>query len=195
MLLCATGSDALHRLTASVSFALDGARTLALEGGLGWAAAPTAGAQAVTGGVTVLVRPRLRGATWPWLAELASAARREDVAVPLLVTNDFTVAVAGAAYSSAVPEPLLSGWTIGDAERLASQEGGIPGPWPGLTALRTDLLRELGLRDVAGDAWAEVDLARRAGRRVLASDARVPVGKALETRSADERPAAGRDLA
>jgi len=183
VLLCASGPDALHRLAASVSFAVDGARTLALDGGLGWTAAAMAGVQAATGGVTVLVRPGLRGATWPWLAELGAAARREDIAVPLLVTTDFTVAAAGASYSSAVPEPLLAGWTIGDAERL---DGRVPGPWPALTAVRTGLLHELTLRDVAGDAWAEVDLARRSGRTVLASDARVPVGKGFGTTSSDD---------
>ena len=184
VLLCATGGQALHRLADTIAFALRDqtvtARTLDLHGEVSWTDAATAGIEAATGGVTVLVRPGLRGATWPWLADLAAGARRSEIAVPLLLDTDFVVAAAGASYSGAVPEPLLARFTIGDAERL----GEVPGPWPGLTAARTDLLREFGLRADAGDAWAEVDLARRAGRTVLVADSRVPVGKAFR----DARP-------
>jgi hypothetical protein len=190
VLLCAAGGTALQRLGSAIAFALtDGkvtARTLDLPSDLGWTAAARAGVDAATGGVTVLVRPGLRGATWPWLAELAAGARSAEIAVPLLLDTDFVVAAAGASYTGAVPEPLLAGFTIGDAERLDE----VPGPWPGLTAARTDLLREVGLRDDAGDSWAEVDLARRAGRTLLVAESRVPVGKAF----CDSRPA-DQDLA
>ena len=187
VLLCAAGGEALQRLGSAIAFALtDGqvtARTLELSGDGGWTAATRAGVDAATGGVTVLVRPGLRGATWPWLTELAAGARSAEIAVPLLLDTDFVVAAAGASYTGAVPEPLLAGFTIGDAERLDE----VPGPWPGLTAARTDLLREVGLRDDAGDAWAEVDLARRAGRTLLVAESRVAVGKAFrESRPADQ---------
>ncbi|GCD90328.1 glycosyltransferase [Nocardioides sp. LS1] len=86
--------------------------------------------------VVVDVRPSVNAPRWPWLDDLVAALDRDGVAAaqPLLLAPDFTVAAAGAAYTSKGVAPLLAGHPTGDAERLDGLA--LPAPWPGVLARR-----------------------------------------------------------
>jgi len=143
LVLCTRGAPRRHRLAGVVAWALEGGRDVPLAPGASWARAMAAGLEVATGDVVVLVRPQLSPPDWPWLDALAAVARRDAVGVaqPLLLDQDFTVAAAGASYAGGDVRPLLAGLTQGDAARLDR----VPGVWPGAVAVRSDLLRSVGV--------------------------------------------------
>lgn len=155
LLLCVSGPDERHRLAGTVAWALEGGRLVPMPPGTRWADAAAAGLDAATGDVVVLVHPEVAPPDWPWLSELAAAARSDEVGIcqPLLLAHDFTVAAAGASYAGGTARPLLAGFPQADAARLTT----IPGLWPGVVAGRTEELRSLG-------AVSAAELNRRAHR-------------------------------
>lgn len=184
LMLCVSGDHARHRLAGTAAWALDGGRLLALPPGTAWNAAAAAGLAHAGGDVTVLVRPQVGPPDWPWLAELAEAARHEQVglAQPVLLAPDFTVAAAGAAGG----RPLLAGWTQGDAARLSA----VPGVWPGAVAGRTDLLRSMAATDErvlarrlqeGGRATVVVATSRVRLRRPIEAEAVAPIAPIAPT--------------
>lgn len=88
--------------------------------------------------VTVVVQPSVNPPRWSWLPELVAALDRPGVvaAQPLLLNPDFTIAAAGASYTSRAVAPLLAGHPVADAERMARLP--LPGPWPGVLAVTGD---------------------------------------------------------